>query len=165
MKRMIVCFYALMVAITLLPAVVHATGAPAPEAAAQAEAAAPKAAPSAEKLELAKEYMKLMPLKPELDKIIEKLSQGVQQQQRVLFRSIVARTMQADRLEVAAQLAAAEVFTEAELKSMVDYYSSEEGRSASTKMPEFQARMQPVISQMVQDTVTQLRENNVVMTQ
>lgn len=164
MKRIVFGFYTLMVAMALLPAVVHATNTPAPAATQQAPATE-KAAPTPEKLALAREYMKLMPLKPEIDKIIEKLATGVQQQQRVLFRSIIARTMQADRLEVAAQVAAADVFTEEELRSMVAYYSSETGKTASRKMPEFQSRMQPVINQMVQDTVTQLRENNVVLMQ
>jgi hypothetical protein len=118
----------------------------------------------AKKMELAQEYSKLVPVDTEINKTIEQLSLQVPVAQRVLFKSILQTNIKADRLRTASELALTEIFTEDELAALVAFYRTSAGQSIKDKMPEYQSRLQPVLQEMVQDSMQALQkqmiENN-----
>lgn len=112
---------------------------------------------TARKIELAQQYSKLVPIDSEVDKTIEQLALQVPVDQRVLFKSILQRTIKADRLKAASELALSDLFTAKELEAMVTFYGTPEGQAIKDKMPDYQERLQPVLQQMVQDALVSLQ--------
>lgn len=110
------------------------------------------------RMELAQEYSTLVPVDAEIDKTIEQIALQVPVDQRVLFKSILARTIKADRLRSASELALVEIFTADELQALVDLYKTPQGRSIKDKMPEYQERLQPVLEQMIRDAAASLQQ-------
>ena len=103
----------------------------------------------ARKLELAKEYSKHVSVAEEIQKSIDSIAVQVPMENRVLLKSTLERHIKTDQLKSISEIALADVFTEAELKAMVDFYSKPEGQSVKAKMPEYQAKLEPVINQMI----------------
>lgn len=116
---------------------------------------------AAVKFELAKKILKINPVQKDLDDAVAALAQQVPANRRVLFKSIIDRSIKIDRLNTAAQLAFVEVFTVSELQTMLDYYSSEDGKAIQEKMPEFEEKLEPVIRSMVEDAVFNIKNSNV----
>jgi hypothetical protein len=116
---------------------------------------------AAVKFELAKKILKINPVQKDLDDAVSALAQQVPANRRVLFKSIIDRSIKIDRLNTAAQLAFVEVFTVSELQTMLDYYSSEDGMAIQEKMPEFEEKLEPVIRSMVEDAVFNIKNSNV----
>lgn len=119
---------------------------------------------SAEQMKLAREYVAIVPVEDDIKKAVDELSTKVPPDQRVLYRSIADKFIDYARLRNAATLATAEIFTEAEIKAMRDFYSSPEGKSIREKMPVYEQRMQPVLTEVLRDFVLKLQENNVTLT-
>lgn len=111
----------------------------------------------AERMEMAKEYSEIMPVEDDIAAAIDEMAKQVPVDQRPLFRSILERSIKADRIQTTSELALAEIFTVEELEMLVEFYSTDEGKAVKRKMPEYQARLQPVIQQMVQDAVQSLQ--------
>jgi hypothetical protein len=107
----------------------------------------------ATKLKLAKEYSKHVPVADEVKATIDALAIQVPMDQRVIFRSVLERNITVDQLETVAELSMAEVFTEAELKALVDFYSTPEGQATRVKMVEYQNRIKPILEQMIRTSV------------
>ena len=105
------------------------------------------------KLTLAKEYSKIAPVDVEVNNAIEGLILNVPKENRILFKSILERNINTQRVQSASEMALAEIFTLEELKAMVDFYSTEEGKSVRSKMPDYQERLKPVLEQMVRDAL------------
>jgi hypothetical protein len=117
---------------------------------------------STEKLDLAKKYVASVPVEEDIKAAVAQLASGVPAEQRVLFRSL-ADSIDYGRLRTAAELAAAEMFTDDEIKALTAFYSSPEGKSVRTKMPKYEERLQPVLTQILQDFVMKLKENNITL--
>ena len=112
----------------------------------------------AAKMELAQEYSKLVPVDTEIDKTIEQLALQVPVAQRVQFKAILNQNIKADRLRAASELALTELFTVEELKALTEFYKTDVGQSIKDKMPDYQGRLQPVLEQMVQDSLVSLQK-------
>ncbi len=107
----------------------------------------------AAKLKLAKEYSKQVPVADEVKATIDALAVQVPMDQRVIFRSVLERNIKVDQLESVSELSMAEVFTEAELKALVDFYSTPRGQATRVKMVEYQNRIKPILEQMIRTSV------------
>jgi len=117
---------------------------------------------SAEKLALAREYIAIVPVETDIKAVIDQFAAQIAPEQRVLFRSIADSSIDYTRLRAAAELAVAEVYTEDEIKAMTKFYKSPEGQSVRAKTTQYDQRMQPVITEVMQKFVQKLQENNVV---
>jgi hypothetical protein len=107
----------------------------------------------ASRLKLAKEYSQQVPVADEVKTTIDALAIQVPMDQRVIFRSVLERTIKADQLEAVSEMALAEVFTQEELQALVDFYATPEGQAARVKMPQYQDRLKPVLEQMIRNAV------------
>ena len=117
-----------------------------------------------ERLALAKQYVATVPLKAQITKAIEQMSQQVPVEQRVLFKELGAKSIDTDKLAASAAQAVAEVFTDEEIKAMTVFYSSPEGQSVRSKMPLYDQKMQPAMAQAMKDFMVKLQENKVLPT-
>lgn len=119
-------------------------------------------AASPETTALAKNYVATVPVENEVRMAIEQMSLQVPAEQRVLFKQLGEKSIDYNRLRAAAEQAVAETFTDEEIKAMTEFYKSPVGQSVRTKMPEYDKRMQPVMTSIMQDFVKRLQENNVL---
>jgi len=110
----------------------------------------------AAKMELAQEYSKLVPVGSDIDKTIEQLALQVPVAQRTQFKSILNRTIKADRLKSTSEMALVDIFTKSELEALIAFYKTPEGQAIKDKMPEYQGRLQPVLEGMIKDSVSSL---------
>jgi len=107
----------------------------------------------AKRLDMAKEYSKAVPVSEDIDRTIEAIVIRVPVENRAQFRSILNRNIKKDRLESVTEMALAEIFTEAELKTLISFYGSPEGASIREKMPEFQGRITPIMESMIRESI------------
>jgi hypothetical protein len=115
------------------------------------------AATMATKMELAQEYSKLVPVDSDIEKTVEQLALQVPVSQRTQFKSILDRTIKADRLKSASEMALVDIFTAEELAALIAFYKTPEGQAIKDKMPEYQGRIQPVLEGMIKDSVNSLQ--------
>lgn len=120
-------------------------------------------AQSTEKLALAKQYVQTVPVEADIRAAVDEMAAKAQPDQRVLFRSLADNSIDYGRLRTAAELNAAEIFSEEEIRAMITFFSSPEGKAVRAKMPQYEAKMQPVIMEVLQTFVQKLQENNVVV--
>lgn len=107
----------------------------------------------AEKLALATEYAKFVPIEQEVATAIDNIVQQVPKDDRVVFRSVLERTIKVPRIKTLSQVALAEIFTAEELRAMTAFYSTPEGQAMREKMPIYQERLKPVLEEMVREAV------------
>lgn len=107
----------------------------------------------AKKLELAKQYSDSVPVAEEVNKSIEQLIVQVPVDQRVLLKSTLQRHIKVDQLKSVSEMALADVFTVKELEALAAFYATPEGKAIKEKMPAYQARLEPVLNQMIRDAV------------
>jgi len=107
----------------------------------------------AAKLNLAKQYTQSVSIEDEINKSIEELVVQVPVEKRALLKSTLERNIKTDRLQSVSEMALADVFTLDELKALVDFYSTAEGKAIKEKMPQYQARLEPILGQMIRDAV------------
>lgn len=120
---------------------------------------------STERIKLAKQYVATMPIESDVKAAIEALATHVAAEDRVLFRRLGESALDYDRLRAAAELSVLEVFTDKEIKAMIGFYSSPEGQAIRTKMRDYDAKMQPVMTEIMTEFVKKLQENNIVPAQ
>ncbi len=111
-----------------------------------------------ERLLIAKQYSKIIPVQKSIDDVIDNIIVEIPKDDRVIFESILRRTIKKDRLEAVSEMALADIFTKAELEAMVAFYASEEGKAIHEKMPNYRERLEPIIQEML-TTAAELYKN------
>ena len=102
---------------------------------------------------MAKQYSQVVPVQDEVNTAIENLVLQVPKDDRVLFKSILERTIKVPQLQKTSEMALADIFSEQELQALVTFYSSPEGMAVREKMPEYQQRLKPVLEQMIRESL------------
>jgi hypothetical protein len=111
-----------------------------------------------ERLLIAKQYSEIIPVQKSIDDVIDNIIVEIPKDDRVIFESILRRTIKKDRLEAVSEMALADIFTKAELEAMVAFYASEEGKAIHEKMPGYRERLEPIIQEML-TTAAELYKN------
>lgn len=107
----------------------------------------------ANRIQLAKQYSQVVPIQEEVRMAIENLVVQVPKDDRVLFKSILERTIKADELQKTSEMALADIFTVKELESLIAFYSTPEGKAVREKMPEYQTQLKPVLEKMIMESL------------
>ncbi len=131
-----------------------------PAFAAEAAKPVPAVAPASdmkERLALSAEFHKLRPLRDQIDKTIIALGEKLPDATRPQYLSDMAKTVNYKQAEDASIKAMAETFTLPELKAMIAYYSSPEGRSAADKMSDYQHKITPAIAKALDDAIAAIK--------
>lgn len=108
--------------------------------------------------ELSARMNAIRPAREQIDAAIEQVARsGVPADEQQGFILSLQRIIDYKALEKASVEAMAETFTAAELKAMVEYYDKPEARSASEKFPDYQKKIEPLVYQMLDRAVMQMR--------
>lgn len=105
------------------------------------------------RLVLAKQYFEIFPMEDEIKEAIDQLVLNVPKSERVLFKTILERHIKIPRILAVSEMALAEIFTQDELRAMVAFYSTDEGKAIREKMPLYRQATDPILEQMVSDAV------------
>ena len=91
------------------------------------------------------EYLRAIPVKDLLDDMTEKLAATVPENNREAFKSMLTKHFDLDALVAAEKQSLAKIFTVAELRAMIAYQSTPEGKSSMKKMGAYIADLMPVV--------------------
>ena len=91
------------------------------------------------------EYLRAIPVKDLLDDMTEKLAATVPENNREAFRSMLTKHFDLDALVAAEKQSLAKIFTVGELRAMIAYQSTPEGKSSMKKMGAYIADLMPVV--------------------
>ena len=113
---------------------------------------------------LVDEYLSAVPIKDLVDDITEKVAATVPENSREAFKSMLTKHLDLDALVAAEKQSLAKIFTVGELKAMIAYYSTPEGKSSMKKMGAYMADLMPVIQaelkKAVQATVQEAKSES-----
>lgn len=124
---------------------------------AMAQEAASADEPSKTTLELAQKMHEIWPMRSRIETALESVSEGFPQERRAEILATMRKSIQYDELEEESIKAMAEIFTEDELKAMIDFYGSETGRSISIKTGDYEAAIRPVLGKMMDKAMMDLK--------
>lgn len=102
-----------------------------------------------ERLKLSREMHDIWPIRTKVENALENISQQVPEQERARFKATMRKAIEFDSLETASIESMADVFSLDELKAMIDFYGSKEGRSVSHKISDYERSLQPVLVKMM----------------
>lgn len=115
----------------------------------------------AQRLVLAEKMLEIRPAKGQLENAVSQYVSNYlfnsPEEDQENFRDAVLSVMNPKALEKITVDAYAEIFTLAELESMVEYFAKPEARSASNKQGQLSARIAPQIIEMLDQALIRLR--------
>lgn len=106
---------------------------------------------------LAEQMIELTPPRPMVATAARDIASRMPQQNQVPVFEGLMRQFNFERMEAAMVDAMAEVFTEAELRRMVDYHSSPEMQAINEKMPVYQAMIEPMMKRLMDEAFMRAR--------
>lgn len=102
-----------------------------------------------ERLELSRKMHEIWPVRPKIESALEQITEQIPQQERLKFKAGMRKAIQFDAVEVASVNAMADIFTAEELKAMIAFYGSKEGRSVSHKTSDYERALEPIMIKMM----------------
>ena len=109
------------------------------------------------RMELSKQLHEIKPIKPRIDRSIDQIASHLKQADQRTFAVTVKRILNYKAIETASIKAMAEIYTVPELEAMIEYYSKPEARSAAEKQDEYQDRLSPEITKMMDQALMEMR--------
>ena len=98
---------------------------------------------------LSKKMHDIWPMRQKVELALDNIAARLPEGERTKFKGAMRRSIDFDALEQASTDAMADIFSEAELQKMIDFYGSKEGRSVSHKLKDYEAALQPLMIQMM----------------
>ena len=111
----------------------------------------------ARKMQLSRDIHRVRPIRPQIDRAIERLSQAAAPADRAPLQAAMKRIMNYGAMQYFSTKAMAETFTVDELEVMLAYYTKPEAASAADKMQIYQDKIAPEIVKMMDAAVMELR--------
>ncbi len=108
---------------------------------------APKVDPDL--LALSEKMHDIWPMRQKVESALDSIAARLPEGERTKFKGAMRRSIDFDALEAASIDAMADIFSEAELNKMIDFYGSKEGRAVSHKLKDYEAALQPLMVQMM----------------
>lgn len=110
-----------------------------------------------ERLALAEKMHEIWPIRTRVETAIERVSENFPEERRLEVKAAMRKSIQFDQLEEESIKAMAEIFTEDELKAMIEFYGSDVGRSISEKTTDYELALRPVMTKMMDKAMLDLR--------
>lgn len=111
----------------------------------------------AKRLELAQKMHEIRPTRDQVDSAIRRAAESVPPQDKEAFIAAMSSVLNYKAIERISIDAMAEVYTIAELQAMVEYYSKPEARSATAKIRDWAAIVQPEINRIIDKAMMRVR--------
>lgn len=109
------------------------------------------------RLELAQKMHEIWPVRPKIETVLDSISREIEPSKRLRLKSALREALEFEALEEASIDAMAEIFTEDELKAMIDFYGSKEGRSVSHKTEDYEKALEPILTKMMDKALLNLK--------
>ena len=106
-----------------------------------------------QRLELSKKMHEIWPIRPKIERALDRIAAQVPPQNRLEFKSAMRKAINFQSLEQGSIEAMADIFTVAELEAMIAFYGSKEGRSVAFKTDDYERALQPLLSKMLDKAV------------
>lgn len=162
-----ILFFSLVLGVISSPAFAQAEKADAAAPATPPEATAPAAADAAvtaareqipaETLKLAREMHEVWPMRIRIERILDSIAEEFPPDKVDVVKATLRKSMKFDQLEEESIKAMATTYTADELRAMIAFYSSPEGRSVSTKTAEYEEKITPTMRTMVDKAMLDLK--------
>jgi hypothetical protein len=114
-------------------------------------------APSKERLALSQKMHEIWPMRTRMESALEAVAEGFPEDRRLEMLASMRKSIQFDELEEESIKAMAEIFTEEELKAMIEFYGSETGRAISIKTGDYEMAIRPVLAKMMDKAMMDLK--------
>lgn len=102
-----------------------------------------------ERLTLSRQMHEIWPIRPKIEAALENITEQIPQQERLKFKAAMRQAIKFDALEEASIDAMADIFSVKELKAMIGFYGSKEGRSVTHKTSDYERALEPVMVKMI----------------
>lgn len=102
-----------------------------------------------ERLALSHKMHEIWPIRPKIENALDVVSEQIQPDKRLEFKSGMRRAISFEALEEQSIEAMADIFTVEELRAMIDFYGSKEGRSVSHKTTDYEQALLPLMTKMI----------------
>lgn len=109
------------------------------------------------RLQLSKELHEIKPIKPRIDRSIDNIASQLREEDQRSFAANVKRILNYNAIKNASINAMAEIYTLQELEAMVEYYAKPEAKSAAEKQDDYQNRVGPEITKMMDKALMEMR--------
>jgi len=116
-----------------------------------------KAVTLGERLKLSQEMHEIWPIRPKIERALDAISVQIDAPNRLKFKSTMRKAIDFDVLEQGSIDAMADIYTVKELGAMIAFYGSKEGRSVSYKTDDYEKALQPIMTQMVDKALLDLK--------
>ncbi len=110
-----------------------------------------------ERLSLSREMHQIWPIRPKIENALDVVVAQIEPAKRLEFKSGMRKAIEYDALEEASVDAMADIFTAKELRAMIDFYGSKEGRSVSHKTVDYEKALLPLMTKMVDKALLDLK--------
>lgn len=109
------------------------------------------------RLELSRQMHEIWPIRPKVESVLDAIAQQIEPTKRLRLKSALREALEFKALEEASIDAMAEIFTEDELKAMIGFYGSKEGRSVSHKTEDYEKALEPILTKMMDKALLNLK--------
>ena len=110
-----------------------------------------------QRMELSRQLHEIKPIKPRIDKSIDNIARQMKNTDQRAFAATVKRILNYNAIKTASIKAMADIYTLEELEAMIEYYSKPEAKSAAEKQDEYQERVSPEITKMMDKALMEMR--------
>lgn len=107
--------------------------------------------------ELAKKMHEINPTADQINAAIDDVALAQPEAEREAFKLAMRNALNYEALDKISTDAMAEVYTESESQSMVDYFSKPEAQSAAKKEEQYNAKVYPEITRMLDQAMMRVR--------
>lgn len=101
------------------------------------------------RLELAQKIQAIQPVRGQVESAIDKMAETMPAEKRASFRAEMLTVLNGKAVEKITQDAMADIYTEAELKTLLEFYSKPEAQSAKKKDQQYAQRVFGQILQLI----------------
>ncbi len=109
------------------------------------------------RLALAQKMHEIWPIRTRIETAIQAVAREYPEEKQAQIKAAMRKSIQFDQVEEASIKAMAETFTEDELKAMIAFYGSDAGRSTSAKMQDYELSLRPIMTQMLDKAMLDLK--------
>lgn len=113
--------------------------------------------PLEERVELSRKMHEIWPIRIKIENALDAIANNIPEGERVEFKSAMRKAINFDAMEQASIDAMADIYSGPELQAMIDFYGSKEGRSVSHKLLDYEQAMNPIMTQMVDKAILDVR--------
>lgn len=109
------------------------------------------------RLDLAGKMHEIWPIRTRVESALESISKNFPEEKQTEAKAALRKAINFDLLEEESIKAMAQTFTAEELKAMIEFYGSDNGKAISAKTQDYEEALRPVMTKMIDGAMLDLR--------